>query len=193
VRILFQRGRFDPAATTLTAEVLVWFLAGAFAFAAYTVVVRGFYATRNTLTPALFGTVAVLASLPVYFLGMSLMETSGVAAAVSLSGILQVAVLYHLWSRRSGNAGQGGVYGFYLKMGLLGVGMAAALSAFRELLLEAFDAASLTGSLAVAALVGLTFAGLMLLAGYGLKIPEITDHTGRLVQAVQRKFSKGRT
>ena len=56
VRILFQRGRFDPAATTLTAEVLVWFLAGAFAFAAYTVVVRGYYATRNTLVPALFGT-----------------------------------------------------------------------------------------------------------------------------------------
>jgi putative peptidoglycan lipid II flippase len=193
VRILFQRGRFDPSATTLTAEVLVWFLAGAFAFAAYTVVVRGYYATRNTLVPALFGTVAVLASLPVYFLGLSLMGTSGIAAAVSLSGILQVAVLYHLWSRRSGNVGQGGVYGFYLKMGLLGVGMAAALAAFRELLLTVLDAGSLTGSLAVSALVGLAFAGLMLLSGYGLKIPEITDLTGRLVQAIQRKFSKGIT
>ncbi len=191
VRILFQRGRFDPSATTLTAEVLVWFLAGAFAFAAYTVVVRGYYATRNTLVPALFGTGAVLASLPVYFLGLSLMGTSGIAAAVSLSGILQVAVLYHLWSRRSGNAGQAGVYGFYLKMGLLGVGMAAVLAAFRELLLTVLDAGSLTGSLAVSALVGVAFAGLMLLSGYGLKIPEITDLTDRLFQAIQRKFSKG--
>jgi putative peptidoglycan lipid II flippase len=101
--------------------------------------------------------------------------------------------LYHLWSRRSGNTGQGGVYGFYLKMGLLGVGMAAALAAFRELLLTVLDAASLTGSLAVAALVGSAFAVLMLLSGYGLKIPEITDLTGRLVQAIQRKFSKGIT
>jgi peptidoglycan biosynthesis protein MviN/MurJ (putative lipid II flippase) len=119
------------------------------------------------------------------------MGTSGIAAAVSLSGILQVAVLYHLWSRRSGNTGQGGVYGFYLKMGLLGVGMAAFLAAFRELLLTVLDAASLTGSLAVTALVGVAFAGLMLLSGYGLKIPEITDHTGRLFQVIQRKFSKG--
>jgi hypothetical protein len=30
----------------------------------------------------------------------------------------------------------------------------------------------------------------MLLSGYGLKIPEITDLTGRLVQTIQRKFSK---
>jgi hypothetical protein len=41
--------------------------------------------------------------------------------------------------------------------------------------------------------VGLAFGGLMLLSGYGLKIPEITDLTGRLVQAIQRKFSKGIT
>jgi len=33
----------------------------------------------------------------------------------------------------------------------------------------------------------------MLLSGYGLKIPEITDLTGRLFQAIQRKFSKGIT
>jgi hypothetical protein len=67
--------------------------------------------------------------------------------------------------------------------------MVAALSAFRELLLTVLDAATLTGSLAVSALVGLAFTGLMLLSGYGLKIPEITDLTDRLVQAVQRKFS----
>jgi putative peptidoglycan lipid II flippase len=189
VRILFQRGRFDPAATTLTAEVLVWFLAGAFAFAAYAVVVRGYYATRNTLFPALFGTAAVLASIPVYFLGISVMGTSGVAAAVSLSGILQVAGLYHLWSRGSRNAGQGGVYRFYLKMGLLGVGMAVVLAAFRQVLLRVFDAASMSGSLALSVLVGVAFAGLMLLAGYGLKIPEITDLTGRLVRVIWRKLS----
>jgi hypothetical protein len=56
-------------------------------------------------------------------------------------------------------------------------------------LLTVFDAASLPGSLAVAALVGAAFAGLMLLAGYGLKIPEITDLTGRLVRVIRRKLS----
>ena len=59
--------------------------------------------------------------------------------------------------------------------------------------LTVLDAASLTGSRAVAALVGVAFAGLMVLSGYGLKISEITDLTGRLVQAIQRKYLKRTT
>ncbi len=113
VRILFQHGRFDPAATRLTAEVLVWLLAGSFAFAAYTVVVRGYFATRDTLFPALFGSAAVLASIPLYPLGLAFMGIKGVALAISVSGILQALVLYMLWNRRSGNTGQAEVYGFY--------------------------------------------------------------------------------
>jgi putative peptidoglycan lipid II flippase len=175
VRILFQRGRFDPAATRITAEVLVWFLAGAFAFAAYTVVVRGYFATRNTLFPAVFGTVAVLASLPLYPLGIALMGVEGVALAISFSGVLQVAALFCLWNRRSGNTGQREVYRFYLKMGLLSLFMGPLLAVLRSLILEVVDASSLHGSLVVASLVGAAFIALMLLAGYGLKIAEITD------------------
>jgi putative peptidoglycan lipid II flippase len=175
VRILFQRGRFDPAATRITAEVLVWFLAGAFAFAAYTVVVRGYFATRDTLFPAVFGTVAVLVSLPLYPLGIALMGVEGVALAISFSGVLQVAALFCLWSRRSGNTGQGEVYRFYLKMGLLSLVMGPILAVLRRLMVGVVDASSLIGSLVVAGLVGAAFVALMLLAGYGLKIAEITD------------------
>lgn len=175
VRILFQRGRFDLAATRITAEVLVWFLAGAFAFAAYTVVVRGYFATRNTLFPAVFGTVAVLASLPLYPFGIALMGVEGVALAISFSGVLQVAALFCLWNRRSGNTGQREVYRFYLKMGLLSLVMGPLLAVLRRLMLEVVDASSLIGSLVVAGLVGAAFVALMLMAGYGLKIAEITD------------------
>ncbi|MDZ7597803.1 MAG: lipid II flippase MurJ [Desulfobacterales bacterium] len=66
VQVLFERGQFDAAATALTARVLACLLVGAFAFAAQTVVVRGYYAIQNTLFPALFGTVAVVASIPLY-------------------------------------------------------------------------------------------------------------------------------
>ncbi len=52
VRIIFQRGKFDAAATALTAEVLMYLLVGAFAFAAYTIVVRGYFASQDTLFPA---------------------------------------------------------------------------------------------------------------------------------------------
>jgi len=173
VRILFQRGRFDPAAARVTADVLVWFLAGAVAFAAYTVVVRGYFATRNTLFPALFGTVAVLVCIPLYPLGILLMGVEGVALAVSISGTLQAAALFVLWSRRSGNAGQGEIFRFYLKIGVLSGGMALVLALIREAATEWVDPSSFAGSLVVSAAVGGAFVGLMLAAAYGLKIVEI--------------------
>jgi putative peptidoglycan lipid II flippase len=182
VRILFQHGRFDPAATRLTAEVLVWFLAGSFAFAAYTVVVRGYFATRDTLFPALFGTLAVLASIPLYPLGLAFMGVKGVALAVSVSGVLQVVILYALWNRRSGNTGQVEVFRFYLKIALVSLVIGLALAGFRSVLTTVVDPSGLPGSLAVAALVGALFAGLMILAGYGLKIREITELAGRILK-----------
>ena len=183
VRLLFERGRFDPQATRLTADTLVWFLAGAVGFAAYTVVVRGYYAMRNTLFPAVFGTVAVLASLPLYPLGILLMGVEGVALAISFSGILQVVLLYILWGRRSRDAGQGGVIGFYLKMVLLGAALAPMLAAVRWLALGAVDPSGPAGSLAVLVAVGGVFAGLMLLAGYGLKIGEINELRRRVLRS----------
>jgi len=187
VRLLFERGRFDPAATRVTAGVLVWFLAGAVGFAASSVVVRGYFATRNTLFPAVFGTVVVLASLPLYPLGIILMGVEGVALAISFSGIVQVAVLFVLWNRRSRNAGQGEVIRFYLKTVLLSLVLAPLLMAVRGLALQALDASGPTGSLAIAVLVGTAFAGLMLAAGYGLKIGELTDLTEKFLRAVRFK------
>ena len=173
VCILFQRGRFDAASARATADVLVWFLAGAVAFAAYTVIVRGYYATRNTLFPALFGSAAVLISIPLYPLGMAWMGVEGVALAVSVSGILQAGVLFLLWSRRSGNAGQMTVVRFYLKIGVVSAGLALILWPVREAAVAWVDPATLSGSLVVSVVVGLVFSGLMPAIGYGLKITEI--------------------
>jgi putative peptidoglycan lipid II flippase len=187
VRLLFERGRFDPAATRITADVMVWFLAGAVGFAAYTVVVRGYFATRNTLFPAVFGTLAVLASLPLYPLGIVLMGVEGVALAISFSGILQVVVLFILWSRRSRNAGQGDVIRFYLKMTLLSLALAPLTAAIRRLAIAAVDPSGLSGSLTISVMVGIAFAALMLLAGYGLKISEITELTQKGIRAIKLK------
>jgi putative peptidoglycan lipid II flippase len=185
VRILFERGRFDPAATRLTAEVLVCYLVGAFAFAANTVVVRGFYATRDTLTPALFGTLAVAAGIPIYLAGLALLGVQGVALAVSASGILQAVLLYVLWSRRSANPGLGAVMRFYLKMMLLSIVLAPVLALIRGGVLEVVDASGPIGSLTVAAVVGAVFLALAIAAGFILKVAEITDPTRSLLHSLR--------
>lgn len=186
VRILFERGRFEPAATSLTAEALICFLVGAVAFSANTVVVRGFYATRNTLTPAVFGTLAVLAGLPLYLVGLAVMGVQGVALAVSVSGILQAVVLYIIWNRRSGNRGQGDVFRFYLKMVLLGLALIPILALCRSLALAVIDASGPFGSLAVTLLVGMVFLVLVLTVGFSLKVAEITDPTRSLLRFLRR-------
>jgi putative peptidoglycan lipid II flippase len=182
VRILFQHGRFDAVAARETADVLVWFLAGAFAFAAYTVVVRGYFALRNTLFPAVFGTVTVLLSLPLYPAGIAWMGARGVALAVSVSGVLQVGALFALWNRRSRNPGQTQVLRHYAKMGLLALPLAPLLAGARRLISAGVSPETLGGSFALCAGVGLLFLALMLLAGRVLKIGEINELARRAVR-----------
>ena len=150
-------------------------LAGAFAFAAYTVVVRGYFALRDTLFPAVFGTLAVVLSLPLYPAGIAWLGARGVALAVSVSGVLQAGALFALWSRRSGNAGQAQVLRHYFKMGLLALALAPCLAGARRLISVGVSPETLAGSLAVCAGVGALFVGLMLLAGRWLGIGEIQE------------------
>lgn len=187
VRVLFERGRFEPEATALTAEALAYLLAGAFAFSAYTVVVRGYYALQETLFPALFGSAAVLASIPLYILGLRAMGAAGVALAISISGVLQVGVLYGLWCRRSRNTEAGELLRFYVKCTLLGLALGPPLFAFRKLVCDHVGPAGAAASLVVLLATGALFGGLMLLAGYGLKIGEITGPAGRAARLLFRR------
>ena len=121
VRILFERGRFDAAATAMTAEILACLMLGAFAFAVQTVVLRGFYAMQNTLFPALFCTAAVICSLPLYILGTRWLGAKGVALAITISTTFQVWLLFTVWNRQQKNPHSGQVYRFIVKIVALSV------------------------------------------------------------------------
>jgi putative peptidoglycan lipid II flippase len=186
VLLLFQRGRFDPAATDLTAEALVWLMVGAVAFAAQTVVVRGFYAMGNTLLPSLLGTLAVLVSIPLYLAGIETMGIAGVALACSLAAILQVALLYGAWNRRIGNHGWRAVMGIYGKMVGLGLIVGPAAAAVRSAVLTQIDGRGFSGSLIVVLATASTFALLLIAAGRLLNIEEINGTVSGLWGRVKR-------
>jgi putative peptidoglycan lipid II flippase len=183
--LLFQRGKFDAAATAHTAAVLSFMLVGSFAFAANTIVPRAYYAMQDTLFPAIYGTVAVILSIPLYLLGLNLMGADGVALALSLSAILQVLVLYALWNRRTDNPGRA-VYRFYLKMMLFSVPLGLFLAWIKSAALSGIDSVTVLGSLAVCLIIGALFALTLLAAGYGLKIKEIMDLVDRLMAKFRR-------
>jgi putative peptidoglycan lipid II flippase len=185
VFIIFQRGEFDAAATGHTSAVLMYFLVGAFAVAANTIVPRAYYAMQDTLFPAVYGTAAVLVSIPIYIVGLKLMGTDGVALAVSLSAILQVFVLYMLWNRRSRNTGSLKVYWFYLKITGISIPVGLVLLGFKRLLSGWIDVQTYSGSLVVIGLTGLLFLILLLAAGSGLRIKEINDLMNNTVRKLR--------
>lgn len=185
VFILFQRGRFDPGATRITAEVLPFIMAGTFAFAAQTVVVRGYYAMQNTWFPALFGTIAVFASLPLFFICMKWIGTPGVGLGLSISAFMNSGLLFLLWNRKSGNQGSGSVYIFFLKMILLSSSVGLILWEITSTLQSIFNNSTISGALAISAITSLLFVLLFILSGVIFKIEEITIFTGKLARKLK--------
>jgi putative peptidoglycan lipid II flippase len=181
VFMLFQRGKFDASATELTSQVLVYLLAGAYAFSAQTIVARGYYAVSNTLFPAVFGTLAVILSIPLYFLGMKAMGVKGVSLAISVSAFLQVGLIYAIWNRQSKNAESKSVYGFIFKLICLSAIIGFALELLKNQIYAYFNSTTFIGCMIVSVVVGLAFILMLLALGYFFRIEEIKIITNKVV------------
>jgi putative peptidoglycan lipid II flippase len=161
VRVLFQHGAFNAADTHKTALALAGMVGGAVAFTAQTVVNRGFYAMQNTLLPAVYGSISVLLSLPLYWVGLKTFGVLGIGLAVSGSALVQVLVLFAVWNRRSNNPGRSGVYRIYAKTLLVTLPVTGVLMMTQTLLLLWIRNQSLLGSLLLILLQSLLFVLLM--------------------------------
>jgi putative peptidoglycan lipid II flippase len=190
VLIIFQRGKFDAAATEATSGILFFLLAGTFAFAAQTVVVRGFYAVQKTLFPAVFGTLAVVLSIPLYYFCMNIMGAEGVALAISLSAFLQVLILYALWNKESRNINSRGIYLFFIKIGILSAAIGFFLEWVKGRFLSYFDTATFSGSLLTSVLVSFLFALIFFALVYLLKIRELYVITDKIMEKIKKAISR---
>ncbi len=180
ILMLFQRGKFDATATGEASLVLIFFLVGAFAFAANTIVPRAYYAMQDTLFPAIYGTLAVGLSVPLYLVGLKVLGTRGVALAASLSAIFQVFILYVFWNKRTQNTGSKDVYRAYLKIIFVSAILGLVLVGFKLTVFSEMATATFGGSLRIVLITGIVFAALMLLAGYVFRIKEIREVINRL-------------
>jgi putative peptidoglycan lipid II flippase len=180
VAVIYQRARFTLADTEMTAAILVFLLLGAVAFSAQTVVNRGFYAMQNTLSPAIYGTITAVLSIPIYAAGLTFMGVRGVGLAVSLAAIFQVAFLFSLWNRKSRNRGGGDVYRFYLKVIAASLPMGILLELIRRGIVNLLHPEGLMGSLVIITVTGACFIVLLFAAARVLGINEIRDLSDRL-------------
>ena len=184
VEMIFQRGKFDINATMLTSGILPFLMAGTFAFAAQTVVARGFYACNNTLLPAIFSTISVLASIPLFFFFMKILQARGVGLALSLSAIIQTIVLFEIWNFKTKNTGRKEVYKFFTKISFLSILIGILLWRITLFFQGIIDNTTFFGALSISLLTGICF--LILISGscFIFKIKELS----LLFQKIKTKF-----
>jgi len=102
ITVLFQRGAFDSFTTVMTAQALLFYSLGLWAFAALRVFVSAFYSLQDTKTPVKVAVVAMLANIGLSLTLMGPLKHGGLALALSLASTLQLCMLILFLRKRLG-------------------------------------------------------------------------------------------
>jgi putative peptidoglycan lipid II flippase len=180
IYFLYSHTRMHAADLDATAATLIFFSIGMFAWGVQGILARGFYATRDTLTPAVTGTAITFLSLPLYWLLVHRMAHLGLALASSCGIIAYAVILFVLLDRRLRNPEAGRLVLFFLKVAIASV-LAAAAAYELVIWLEARIAwQSTLGALEV--LVPASAAGILLtiILAKLLRVRELDTYVRRL-------------
>ena len=116
VHLVFSHTRLQAPDMQATAVTLAFFSIGMFAWGAQYNLARGFYATRDTITPAVVGTAMTLLNLPLYWWLVKRSQHVGLALASSLGIIAYTIVLFVLLNRRTKNHDEAALAVFFVKV-----------------------------------------------------------------------------
>jgi putative peptidoglycan lipid II flippase len=125
VYLVFSHTRLRGADLQATADTLAIFSLGMFSWGAQNILARGFYAARDTLTPAIVGTVLTFLNLPLYWLLVRHYQHLGLAMASSVGIIVYTLLLAGLLNRRTRNQETTDLVWFFLKVTMASVIAAA--------------------------------------------------------------------
>ena len=103
VKILYERGSFDPASAALTSAAVRGYAIGLAGFSVAEIAVRIWYALQNTRIPVLVGSIAVMVNLGAgwWFTqsGTALARLAALSTVFSIANILEAALLLLLLRR----------------------------------------------------------------------------------------------
>ncbi len=116
VFLVYSHTRMNVNDLQATAAALGVFSLGMFAWGAQNILARGFYAARNTLTPAIVGTVITFLNLPVYWWLVHLYQYLGLALASSAGIIVYTIFLFCLLNHRTKNPESAAMVWFFIRI-----------------------------------------------------------------------------
>ncbi|MBN1621341.1 MAG: murein biosynthesis integral membrane protein MurJ [Endomicrobiales bacterium] len=100
IRVLFERGRFDALASSMTNSALFYYSLGLPAYALAKISANAFYSFQNTKTPVKVASVAMILNAILCILLMRHMGVGGLALATAVSSWFNVFVLGYLLQRK---------------------------------------------------------------------------------------------
>jgi putative peptidoglycan lipid II flippase len=171
-RLLFERGQFTAHDTARAARMIALYSSGIWAYCALPVVIRGYYALGNRMTPVRVGMAAVGLNLALNLSLIWPMAEAGLAIATTASAVFQLVGLASLFSRKVAPLAWRPLAGTAFRAALATMAMTTAIVS-----LDRFIApqAGLTGrlvSVAMPVVVGASVYGLVqwLLGGHDLRM-----------------------
>lgn len=102
ISVLFQRGAFDIQATFLTAQALLYYAIGLWAFSVIRVIVSAFYSLQDTKSPMKAAIVALIVNAVFSIILMFPLKHGGLALATSIASAVNVIMLSVVLRRKIG-------------------------------------------------------------------------------------------
>ncbi len=102
VHVFFEHGAFTAADTHGTADALMAYAVGLWAFAGIRIIVAAFYALQDTKTPAMAAVLAMCVNIVLAVMLMQPLEHAGLALATALSAMVHISMLLVILTYRLG-------------------------------------------------------------------------------------------
>lgn len=181
VYLVFSHTKMQWPDIQATSECLVFFAIGMFAWGIQNLLSRGFYALRDTITPAVVGTIITLISLPLYWFLSRHWKHAGLAAASSICVIGYTCIIFFLISRRTRNPDAYGLIRFFGKVVAVCVVSGAACLGFTQWLEERIVWHNSVGALELIVIVSLFGLLLMIPLARVARIEEFDQYCRKLL------------
>jgi putative peptidoglycan lipid II flippase len=105
ISMIYEHGRFDAADADATAQALVFYAVGLYAYSAVKVLAPAFYALDEARTPVVGSVLGMVANVGLNVALYPVLGFRGVALGTSLAAIANFAVLGFAWRSRHGGLG----------------------------------------------------------------------------------------
>ena len=132
IMLLFEHGKFDATATTLTSGTLIFYSLGILFYGYRDVLNKAFYSVHDTKTPMINAVLSLALTITLNFILIKPMQANGLALASSVSAVFTTILLFFSLRKKIGAFGLKGIFISLLKS-------AAATAIFSAVLYFGYD------------------------------------------------------